>query len=515
MKKLIFTLLAALLIAAASAACADVTVTFSPQNPRAGDYVDVTVVCDRDNPQTVAWSLSTPESKVFSGDPTEHFTASFRPRTEADYTLSVTVSYGKKDEETASVVIPVSGQAPVQQGPDVVYSQKDGWWHDKVYSSKYHRSLEKAGCAIFALSHALQRMGIDGDDVLPDQLAVTYKSCYIEGRGTANEILTARAGEKYGFTTADDLIESEAGLTTCLRLGDRFTFSIVIGHIAYADGLSEDGTKVHVIDSAPGATYERIKNAWPWYIAEDGSFAEAKTADELPGIRWFFETGEYGGAEYWLDLEYCAKRGMRLIRPAWLTLEATDGILQSVAPDYFGTVWSRVTAGGELTRVRTKDLAWIHDGTDGMKIARITKKNTAFVDADGKKISGFKVLNPGLLVPVLREEAKQLYVCYRGTFGYIKKANAEFLSISEEDFPTGLVSINGRTSGSSTVRIRVEAKAKGSSYYDWVVGTPLTLLEEKGNFYLAEGKGIRGWIQKEYVTPDQEEPSEKTSEGSD
>ena len=43
----------------------------------------------------------------------------------------------------------------------------------------------------------------------------------------------------------------------------------------------------------------------------------------------------------------------------------------------------------------------------------------------------------------------------------------------------------------------------------------VTLLEEKGNFYLAEGKGIRGWIQKEYVTPDQEEPSEKTSEGSD
>ena len=61
----------------------------------------------------------------------------------------------------------------------------------------------------------------------------------------------------------------------------------------------------------------------------------------------------------------------------------------------------------------------------------------------------------------------------------------------------------------------MEAKAKGSSYYDWVTGTPLTLLEEKGNFYLAEGKGIRGWIQKEYVTPDQEEPSEKSSEGSD
>ena len=35
----------------------------------------------------------------------------------------------------------------------------------------------------------------------------------------------------------------------------------------------------------------------------------------MPGARWFFETDEYGGLEYWLPMEYVAKRGVRLIQP--------------------------------------------------------------------------------------------------------------------------------------------------------------------------------------------------------
>ena len=94
-----------------SAACAEPEISFRPENPRMGDYVDVTVTPDRENPVSIIWSLSTPEGNVFSGKETDHFTASFRPREEAEYTLTVTVSYGKNDTETASVIIPVSGTA--------------------------------------------------------------------------------------------------------------------------------------------------------------------------------------------------------------------------------------------------------------------------------------------------------------------------------------------------------------------------------------------------------------------
>ena len=501
MKKLLllFALLAAAMLPAFSSA--EPAITFQPENPRLGDYVDVTVVPDREGAQSVSWSLSTPDGPVFTGGETDRCTASFRPRMEAEYTLTVTVSYGKKDTETASILIPVSGVAPVQEGPDVIYSQKDGWWKDKMYSVKHHRSVQKAGCALFALSHALQRLGFSGEEVHPDRLAERFKSCYVEGRGTANEILLARAGEIWHFTTANDLIETELGIRTCFALGDRFSFSIVNGHIAYADALSEDGTKVHVIDSAPGATYERIKNGTVYYLDETGAFAEAKTPEDLPGIRWFFETGEYGGMEYWLDISYCARRGMRLIRPPWLTYSAAeDGA--DVTPDYIGTVWSSVKTGGESRLVRTGDLQWVTSGTDGMKIARVTKKNTPLNDDAGNRVPRIKLLQPGALAMVLAEaDKKQVYVYYKGAFGYLPAANVELLDVDTGDYPTGLVSLNGRTRGTAEVNIRVDT-AKKQSYYTWVIGTPVTILKEKGNYYYAEGGGLCGWVGKEYITPD-------------
>ena len=498
-KPLLFVIVLGILLLF-SISLAEPAISFTPEHPRLGDYVDVTVTPDRENPQSITWALSTPEKAVFSGKETDHYTASFRPREEAEYTLTVTVSYGKKDTETASVTIPVSGVAPVQEGPDVVYSQKDGWWHDKVYSSKYHRSVEKAGCALFALSHALQRIGYEGEDVLPDRLAEKYRYCYVEGRGTANEILTGNAAEAWGFTTAANLIESEAGLQTCFALGDIFTFSIVNGHIAFADSLSEDGTKVHVVDSAPGATYERIKNAVPYYLDENGTFVEAKTPEDLPGIRWFFETGEYGGMAYWLDLSYCAKRGMRMIRPRWLAIGTDDGDMPVEMVDV-GAVTSQIKMNGEPQLVRTSQLIWIT--TDEMKVARITKKNTPLNDDAGKRVPGVRLLNPGAMVAVLGSQDKQnLYVFYKGNFGYISKANAELLDVDEADYPTGLISVNGKTKGTVQVEPRTEPGGKGQAFYKWIVGTQVSVLEEKGDYYYVEGAGVRGWIKNTQITLD-------------
>ena len=465
-----------------------------------GDYVDVTVTPDREGAQSITWSLATPEENVFSGKETDHYTASFRPRQEAKYTLTVTISYGKKDTETASVLIPVSGTAPAQEGQDVVYSQKDGWWHDKVYSQKHHRSVEKAGCALFALSHALQRLGFEGEDVRPDSLAARFRYCYVEGRGTANEILTNDASKIWGFSTAAALIETEEGLRTCFSLGDCFTFSIVNGHIAFADALSEDGTKVHVVDSAPGATYERIKNAFPYYLDENGVFAEAKVPEDLPGIRWFFETGEYSGMEYWLDLSYCAKRGMRMIRPRWLALSTADGDIPVDMVD-IGAVYCQITVDGEPRRVRSSELIWISSGE--MKVALITKKNTPLNGDNGKRISGVKMLQPGAMAAVLdSSDPKLLYVYYKGAFGYIDKAGVELLDIDDADYPAAVVSVNGRTKGTVQAEVRPEP-GKGQGSYKLVVGTPVTLLEEKGDYYYLEGGGVRGWLKNTQVATDE------------
>ena len=504
--KMLLCLAVLLPVLAAASALAESTITFSPENPRVGDYVDVTVRPAREA-QSVRYELDTPEGPVYKSkaeDLSAHFTASFCPRTEAEYTLTAVIVYGKNDTESVSVTVPVSGTAPAQEGTGVVYSQKDGSWHDVVYNKKHHRSLEKAGCAIFALSHALQRLGLEGEEVRPGALAAKYSSFYIEGRGTDNGGLLNRAGADFGFQTQDELIETDRGVATCLKRGDLLSFGIVLGHIALADGISEDGTMVHIVDSAPGATFERkdrfkIKGH-VYYRLEDGSFREAETADQLPGIRWFFETGEYGGMEYWMDLHYCAHKGMRLICRPWLKADTGAG-LQPVTPEYAGALVCKVNTGTDSVRVPSKDLSWTTDGADGPRVAVITnKKGAKLTDGDGSPVGN--TLYPGAMFIVLRVEDDLCYVFWKDNFYYISRKNVDLLPVMQESFSTGLVSANGKTAGTVKVTVRNTPSAKGARVTEWTIGTPVAVVETGSEYTLVEGKGYRGWIPNKNLTLD-------------
>ena len=508
---ILFLLALLLALLCCAFALAEVEITFTPENPRLGDYVDVTVTPGREGALGVRYTLTTPEGTVCNEkDATEHYIASFRPREEAEYTLTATVVYGKKDEESASVTIPVSGTAPVQQGADVVYSQKDGWWHSVIYRPKKPiETLEKGGCAIFSLSHILQRLGFSGEDVLPENLCVKNSRFYIPGRGTDNPGLILQASKDYGFTTQEDLIETEKGVADCLKRGDLLTFMIVTGHIAMADGISEDGQYVHIVDSATGATFER-KDRWKtkghiFYQAEDGSFTEAMSADELPGIRWFFETEDYCGMAYWMDLHYCAHQGMRLVRKDWLQLE-TDSGLESVELDYSGTMVTKVIRGqddtAESLRVPSKDLRWTTSGSDSPKVAMVSnKKGANLLDGDGKNLERYsKKLNPGALLTVLGVDEDLCYVFWKDTFCYIAEKNVDLLPVHEGSFSSGIVSMNGKTSGTAKVTVRAGTKKNSAKVTEWTIGTPVAIAEKDGSYYLAEGKGRRGWIHEQYIT---------------
>ena len=495
-----------------SAASAEVHIEYSPEAPRVGDYVDITVSGAREGAVAVRYALSLGEEEVFRPDakekPSLHYTASFRPRQEGTYTLSVTLVYGKKDEEAAEVSIPVSGTAPVQEGKDVVYSQKDGWWRDVVYSKKHHRSLQKSGCAIFSLSHVLQRLGFTGSEVLPDALAEANSRFYINERGTDNPGLITNAAQEYGFVTQEDLIETGPDIVNCLRRGDLLSFSIVLGHIAMADGVSEDGTLVHVVDSAVSATYERKDRfktkGHVFYRKEDGSFEEAVTADQLPGIRWFFETGEYGGTSYWLDLPYCAKQGMRLVRTPWLTC-ASDGGEQAVVPEYSGALVSKVLLGGESKRVPTRDLHWETAGADDPQIALVTgKKGANLLDGDGKTLARYSQKLPaGTMLTVLGVGDKLAYVFWKDTFCYIALKDVKLMPAEQGSFATGILSVNGKTAGTAKVTLRLTDSAKSAKVAELTIGTPAAVVAENGDSLLVEAKGRRGWIQKKYFTQDE------------
>ena len=272
-----------------------------------GDVLDITVQAWTQD--QCAYSLALEGEKIAESKDDGHFAAAYRPRQAGNYTLTVTVTDEAGKSALVTADFTVTEGAP--EGLALPYSQKDGWWLDQAYRNS---TLDQSGCAIFTLSHALQRMGKTGEDLTPAALARTYALC-LTPDGTNNERLIRESAADYGFSTRASLIEDARQIKSLLQEGALFSFSIARGHIALIDGLSQDGAMVHVVDSAPGATFTRIVNDSLYRRMNSGSFRAVLDLEEIPGARWYFETGEYGGLEYWLRAEYAARRGVRLIQP--------------------------------------------------------------------------------------------------------------------------------------------------------------------------------------------------------
>ena len=288
----------------------EIELTLSADTLAIGDVVDIAVS---------AWTLHQTQytlylngSQIVESEAGAHFKAAYRPRQAGEYKLYVTVTDEQGTYQTAQAEFTVDGSLSPSDGAQEIYSQKDGWWKDKKYR---HSNLGKSGCAIFALSHALFRMGHDEEAALPENLATKYAYCLIPEEGTNNTLLINTAARDFGFTTKGDLINDEKKIAELIRSGALFSFGIARGHIAMVSGISDDGAMVQVVDSAPLATFERIKDASQYYEKRPGVYRAALTLDDMPGARWFFETNEYGGMEYYLPMEYVAKRGVRLIQP--------------------------------------------------------------------------------------------------------------------------------------------------------------------------------------------------------
>ena len=425
-----------LLLLCAAAALGEASVSFTPARPRAGDIVDITADPGEKAIQGVQYRLSSGGEKLsFTQTPVPYLSASFRPRKEGLYTLEATFLYGGGEKETVTVSVPVSGEAPAERGADIIYSQQDGWWRGVWYVKTLRRTLESSGCAVFALSEALQRLGFTDDAVLPDRLAWEYHKSYIEGVGTGTEALVTSAGKDFGFDTQHQLVRGEDEIISFLKRGDLFCLGIVQGHVVLADGADAAGRKIHIADSAPGVTFGKLKNTPAYVRGKDGGWLEIRGPEEIPGIRWYLETGRFGGAGYWLDLTDCAARGLRLIRRPWLTLTAAGGET-AVSPDTFGLTESTVILNGETVTVSTSALRWFCDGAESPLLAVVTNERGATLfRRSGEPVPKYKPVPKDTALAVLRFDEERIYVFWKGIYTYINRCDAELAAPQQSCFP--------------------------------------------------------------------------------
>ncbi|MBQ7455727.1 MAG: SH3 domain-containing protein [Clostridia bacterium] len=287
----------------------EVALTLSAETLAVGDVVDIAVQAWTEN--SCQYTLLCNGNIVAQSAAGGHFSAAYRPREAGEYTLRVTVTDENGLAVTAEAIFTADAGLPQADPVPRVYSQMDGSWLEVKYR---HSTMDQSGCAVFTLSSALHLMGFTGEETLPENLARTFALCLTED-GTNNERLIREAAEAFGFGTQGALINDQKEIVKKLKSGALFSFSVARGHIALVCGVSEDGTMARIIDSAPSATFERIVNGALYRQTRSGSFRALLSLDDMPGARWYFETDQYGGLEYWLPIEYVARRGVRLIQP--------------------------------------------------------------------------------------------------------------------------------------------------------------------------------------------------------
>lgn len=291
-------------------------VTLTPETVHVGETVTVTVTDDT----AVQYVYSLVQGKKkYGGKTTASSTSAFRPKETGICCLTVTSLDRNGQTGTNEVFFNVTealtDAVPAENSEKAeaftVYSQKDGWWSDKRYGSS---NLEDSGCAIFTLAHGLQLLKYTGEKILPQNLAREYGFCLVDG-GTLNSTLIGRTARDFSYSTQEELIKDKGKIRARFQNGAVFTFAIVKGHIALAAGLSEDGEKILIVDSAPSVTLERISGGKLYLPDEKGTWTQITDLAQVPGATYYFETDQYGGLTYYLDLSYVAKRGVRLIQP--------------------------------------------------------------------------------------------------------------------------------------------------------------------------------------------------------
>ena len=472
-------------------------ISVMPSEARVGEIVDVNVE-KTEEAVSVIYRLTCDGEPVFTGEEDTHFQSSFKPRKEGNYMLEVSIQYNNGDTKTEKAEVAVKGDIGPGTESIQIYSQKDGWWKDKAYSRS---DLENAGCAIFTLSHAIHNMGRSGEETEPEQLALTYRSCYTKN-GTANSRLITRAAEDYGFTTKNGLLKSKTDIKEALKYGDQFSFGIVLGHIALMAGIDLENNKVLIIDSAPSATFERIKRGKIYYFA-DGEYREASNPKDIPGSRYFFETQYYGGLSYYMDLEYCARRGGRLIRPLWLSIQDESGIKEAELIS-LGTGQSTILAGGEKLTLPTRELKWGLDSEPKMAIAKDNKSITMW-NAENKRIATIPAYT---LIPVLKMETERACIVYRNNRGYIKLEEVEILEPTGGEYQTGILAVEGKTEGRSQIKVRIGPSEKYRILESWPVGTEVTIVGKEEDFLWVEANNRRGWIKQDFILTEEKDRQE-------
>ena len=203
-----------------------------------------------------------------------------------------------------------------------IYSQNAAW-EGIDYSGG---TLQGYGCGLFSINHALQWVGVDP---IPSPAAMV-ETDRRRGFYSNEAAYFTRSAEIFGYSAADlwkdcfDIDTFRTRLAEVFGRGGAVTLHVsganrwsvngqVEGHYYLGVGLSNDGDKVHVVDSSAGTTLGVVRDSDHCAYYHDGSgfvpLDKGWGVDETIGAVSFGRLREYAsGCEYWVDIDFIQRQ---------------------------------------------------------------------------------------------------------------------------------------------------------------------------------------------------------------
>ena len=170
---------------------------------------------------------------------------------------------------------------------------------------------------------------------------------------------------------------------------------------------------------------------------------------------------------------------------------------------YMGLARSMIRIGENDMLVNTCDLAWSTEAPANQVLAVISANRVGYATLRANTSTKAFVLDhciTGRVVRVLSVGKNWCKVDCDGMRGYVLTSALEFFPNMIRTYESGLISIDGRTTGKSTINIRANAKAGSRILGDYVLGTPLTIFSRDDKWCEVDVAGWHCYILTEYVT---------------
>lgn len=110
-----------------------------------------------------------------------------------------------------------------------------------------------------------------------------------------------------------------------------------------------------------------------------------------------------------------------------------------------------------------------------------------------------KYCETGTLVTVLQYGSAYCGIEYQGVTGYILTAALKFYPDAEQPIATGILHMNGDTSGGSRVNIRSQANTDCVVAAVWPTGSQVKVYAHSGDWYEVEHGGKRGYVHQSLI----------------